>query len=271
MILTTSSLYLVILINLPITTNDIFQTKTAAEAIVSQKQIDTLYIPVPTDTMRFSVVSKEFVPKQNWLQRNEGALLGSFLAAIVAVFSVWLTNFFNNRLGTKKAEIVKLQRKDTYCNILSTVYSELISHGNLTRTLKQELNEILRVFEEAGEIVASPITNIPIDFLNACRIKLIEYQIYNVGLLSYISHYVNAISILQPELNILKLRGFKSYFDNQDKYAQGVRNYFNELNSRLEKIEETWQRLNKLLEKEIGKFSQGTINIVDEFDKKMDC
>ena len=144
-----------------------------------------------------------------------------------------------------------------------------MTHGNLVQTLKAELDEILRIFKSQGEIVASPMTYIPTDFLNACRIKLIAHQSRNVGLLSFISHYIHAISLLHKNLDIMKLSTFKGFFEGPETYAEGVNSYFDKLNEQFERIEDGWNTLNTLLPKEISKHSQGKVDITTEFDKKM--
>lgn len=225
-------------------------------------KVDTVYVPVPVDTMKFFVLSKESVPKETWWQRNEGTFLGSALAAIVAFLTVLFTNYFSSQQTKRKS-------KEAYCALLAAIYSELMGHDNLSVTLKKELEELLSVVEQTGDILSSPFTYFPLEFLNECRIKATEFQTTNVGLLSYISHYINVVSWFHKNLDFTQLGRMRAYFPNQADYPKAIINYFRIVFHHFEKLEKSRKILSELLEKEISLSSSGKINIVEEFNKKM--
>lgn len=226
-----------------------FQSKGDSATGASKTKIDTIFIPVPTDTMQFNVISKEFIPKQTFMQRHLGTLLGSLGAGLVALFSVLATHKTAKKREKEKARIF-------YHNLVLAIYSELLSHEKLVDYLKGELSEAKRLALDKGQVVIeSPQTKIPMDFIKQCRIRLLEYEDNSMDLINHIFQYQNSTHQLVSNLSFRNVSNLKEHFTNEAQYREGIKAYFDRLFVHLTTLENGRNVLIEKLLQEVKRIS----------------
>ena len=139
----------------------------------SLKNIDTCFVKVVN------------TQNQSWTEKNEGAIVGSFIAtffaALIAILSVYLTTQANKK---QKQE----REKEIYCGLLFAIKIELLYQGQNHKYLIQELKVIEHNSLIANEIIVeNPPRNISLNFLKNIRNKLIESEIFNTNVNSDIN------------------------------------------------------------------------------------
>ena len=189
-----------------------------------------------------------------------GAFLGSLLAAIIALFSIWRTYKNQKKLNDEvhekqiQLEIQKLtytesRNKDHYRGILITIRSILISHKYVIDELKKELSSLIDDFKNHGRLAyEKPHTFIPIDLLKKLLIKLIEYEDYNIRILFSLSGYIISVDNLYNDLDFQSIVRLKNEF----KFHEMVENYFERLNGRLSTLNVKSGEIENWIEKEIN-------------------
>lgn len=226
-----------------------FRSKGDSTSAASKTIIDTIFVPVPTDTMQFNVISKEFIPKQTFMQKHLGALLGSLGAGLVALFSVLATHKTAKKREKEKARIF-------HRNLLLAIYSELLSHEKLVDYLKGELNEAKRLaLDKAQVLIESPHTKIPVEFINQCRIRLLEYEDNSMDLINHIFQYQNSTHQLVSNLSFSNVISLKEHFKNDAQYREGIKAYFDRLFVHLTTLENGRNVLTQRLLQEVERIS----------------
>jgi hypothetical protein len=190
---------------------------------------DSLQARVHNDTMFIknndsSYVSIVNYPKQTWLEKNEGsiigALTGALFAGLIAVLSVQLTSRAN-----KKSRIQK--EKEIYCGLLYSIKIELIYHSKNHNNLIEELKVIQHNSILANEIITdAPSRNISISFLRELRSKIIETELFNTTILLFISAYINKCELVNSDIKFERLIKLSEKFKEQVDIPASIKSYF---------------------------------------------
>jgi hypothetical protein len=218
---------------------------------------DTVFIPVPVDTMRFSVISREYLPEVGFLEKNEGTLIGSFLAAIVAVISILATNYFHNKRDVKKEGNARIEKENLYAAVLISIHSILLSHDERTKRMKEELAVVLE--ESLGRshiIIEKSSITLSLDLLNQFLIKLLNYHKFNQILLNTVIAYIHRANNLNQNLDFtpaIKLQ--KTYIAGQ-VYDEAVKSYFNAIDKNINTLVDLRGKLKILISDEVKMFPQ---------------
>jgi len=243
----------------------------------SISRIDTIYVPVPVDTMHFNIISKNSAPSLSWWQKNEagliGAIIGAFLGAIgaglVAYFSIKRTHNSNIEIERNRMIDVRKEKEKKYCGLLFMIISEIYFQKNETELIEKEINEFVRVTKEQKRIITdNPFTLYQLDMLNECRNRILDYDSFDTELVSTISLYINSINKCNSYLYLKRLTDLER-FDKEGEFSivDGVESYFSAVNNILENIKKARVELTKGLTLEIAKFPSSNINPEDLLKK----
>jgi hypothetical protein len=219
--------------------------------------IDTVYIPVPVDTMRFSIISREYSPEMGFWKKNEGTIIGSFLAALVAAISVFATNHFHAKRDTKRENNKRIEKENLYGAVLVSIYSILLSHGERSKRLKEELAVILeKSLDRSHFVIDKSSIILSLEMLNEFLIKLLNYDKFNQILLNTIIAYIHRVTNLNQSLDFtpaIKLQ--KAYIAGQ-VYNDAVKEYFDAIGKNITMLDTQRDKIKKLIIEEIKKFPQ---------------
>ncbi len=205
-------------------------------------QSDTVEIEALNDTLFINNNDSSYVnivsyPHQSWWARNEGAIVGSFIAAflagIIAIISVYLT-----------ARSIKKQRgereKEIYCGLLYSIKIELIYHSKNHKNLIEELEVIKHNSLLANEIITdSPSRNISLTFLKEVRNKLIDTELFNTNILLFLSAYVNKCELVNSDINFERMIKVSEKFKDQLNFAESTKSYFDVVIKQLQDLQKS--------------------------------
>lgn len=218
---------------------------------------DIVNCKIVNDTL--NVKSRLVQNEESFFKRNEGTILGSALAAFVSLFSIWITTYNRNRRETKEKQFQRRMRENIYCGLLFSIYHELTDHKNILKINREEIKYIRAITIEKGDFVFEKAKeNFNAEFINACRLKILEFENYNSNLLPKVSNYINTVKSLNRSFD------YKTVFSVLQKLKMPlnediINTYFQEIISDLDKIDLGIQELQKLLKKEISRFPQNDI------------
>ncbi|MFA4907480.1 MAG: hypothetical protein WC602_04365 [archaeon] len=171
------------------------------------------------------------VPQESWLYSNSGnivgALLGSFLAGIVALVSILLAHKKNKEIQDISLKNERIQREDIYCGNLFAIYHEINWHKNLSKRLTRELKIIKQQSIDTLSFPCDQANELfRIEYLDRCRINVLEYARFDTDLLTLISTYLNLIMTINNSLNFTVVSKMKNKFDSDVRYKEALSGYF---------------------------------------------
>lgn len=218
---------------------------------------DTVFIPVPVDTVRFAVIAHEYSPERNFWQRNEGTILGSSFAGIVAVISIIATNYFNRKREDKRAQSEKLKEENLYSAVLASIFSVLLSHDERTKRLKEELLAIRdKSIPKKHLIVEKAQVSLSLDLLNQFLIKLLNYEKFNQLLLDATIAYIHRATNLNETLDFSLVIKIKQEFHSDTDYTEAVQEFFKSINRNVETLDGHREKIKEMIVNEVKKFPQ---------------
>lgn len=148
--------------------------------------------------------------------------VGSFLAAIIAIVSIYLTNR-NFKINNKEKESRK------YVTLLSGIKDEVINNEKITKLIKEEIDVYIETVKRTGKIVElAPFNEIKLSFIKECRLNIVDNDNIRTDLINFISRYIDkseavndalmlnklfAVQQLAPK-NLLLYKAFKIYFNS---------------------------------------------------------
>ncbi|MCH7772445.1 MAG: hypothetical protein IIA49_15760 [Bacteroidetes bacterium] len=181
---------------------------------------DTIFIK-NNDSSYISIIN---YPKQTWLERNEGsivgALMGALFAGLIAVLSVYLTSRANNKSRIQK-------EKEIYCGLLYSIKIELIFHDKNHNNLIEELKVIQHNSILANEIITdAPSRNISVSFLKELRSKIIDTELFNTTILLFISAYINKCELVNSDIKFERVIKISEKFKEQVDIPTSIKSYF---------------------------------------------
>ncbi|TVL95534.1 MAG: hypothetical protein CV087_24255 [Candidatus Brocadia sp. WS118] len=183
---------------------------------VTQK-VDTVYIPVPSDSLIINVKSREY-PEQTWWDRNQsviGSTIGAFLAALIAIYTVWRTFKNTKEIEANKNKSRRIEKEKTYCGLLFMIYGELHEHNKKNYILRKAIPIFTETVDKSEGIpYHDPFDNAKygVTFIEACRIKILDFDFSNASLMTSISSYLHETQQLNHSLNLSPLiRVYEKY------------------------------------------------------------
>ncbi len=227
-------------------------------------QLDTIKSILLNDTL--NVKSKILESEESFCSRNEGQLLAFFLSIILALSTIWLTNKIRDKKDAKKEEklkkeqkrkekIERIKREEIYCGFLHSIFHELAGHRYLLQENWKSL-ELIRdlTLENENFIIELKLEEFNYEFIDKCRLKILDYEKYNTDLLPNISAYINRVKQLNKTLDVTPaIRSIKNidvpFDESLNSYFQEIKNLFDEIKAGIEAIE-------LMIKDEIEKFTQ---------------
>jgi viroplasmin and RNaseH domain-containing protein len=187
--------------------------------------------------------------------------LGSFFAALIAVYSVWKTNKNNIELERKKYNTEKEIRENLYCGILFCIYKELQIHDNIFENLKSEIEQFLQYFREHINVpVDNPFSEFPVDLMKVCRVKILDFDKFETETLSLISNYISLMDAVQNDLNLNRIRETHRRVSSKQVFIKGVEKYFEQINDTLEKLNGLRETIKKNIPEIIKSYPQSDVS-----------
>jgi hypothetical protein len=121
-----------------------------------------------------------------WI-RNEGQIIGSVSAAIVAVLAAFLAAWLTHRY-------VNIKDKDYYQGLLYTLHTELFWHDNRIEKLNKDIAELKRLSIKKQTFI---LTNAPMQFdlviIEQCLANIIKHKRFNHALIAFLTSYQNLV------------------------------------------------------------------------------
>jgi len=185
-------------------------------------------------------------------ERNEGTFLGAISAGLVAVITVYLSTYLNN-----KKEVEKNLREETnkYSGLLSLIHTELNAHKLHLQLLKNSLNTIKELsIERRFFIVADLPMRFDLSFVNDGLRELCKFQNFDHQIMILLITYKNLVNGINIALEFE--RANKLLFDNKDgnNIEESIESYFNVLEKDyLNKIDLLITDIRMLIERNVTK------------------
>jgi hypothetical protein len=243
-----------------------------------KNKLDTVYVAVPSDSMIVNVKSRELLPEQTWWDKHQGnmtgnmigALLGALFASLIAIYTVRKTYLNTKKIEEEKITYNKIQRENTYCGLLFMIVSELRGHDMNTTRLREEIELFTNLVENMKDIISEdPFSKYDINFIETCRIKILDYAFFNTEIMSAISNYLNSLYDLNYYLNLERIRKVKIHFKDDDElFIEAFKECFEEVNLLINRLEEGRKEIEKEILLEINSFPHSDID-VDKLLKKL--
>lgn len=204
---------------------------------------DTMLTTIKTDTFNV-VVTENVYPKASWLRRNEGTILGAFLASLIALASILVTNAINkNQIRKEKEQLIK-EKEIISANLLHSIYHELNLIINSSKIIQLQLTAIKKLSVQERKPIAD---NIPekfdVDYLNSCRVKLLEYDTYKSELVPKLSEYMAIIARLNRYTDLKYFTATATRMTDEDSFGTAVESYFENLDGLFVDADEKAERL----------------------------
>jgi hypothetical protein len=186
--------------------------------------------------------------EKSFIERNEGQIFGSFLAGIVALFTVLLTHY----LISKKE---KLYRENVYCNLLVGIRSDLTVHDFFSGQLHKSLIEIKRITREQKKLIPDSVhSKLSLELINQCRLKLMDFEKTHKEILNKINRYYNYLEVIKKGLDFSAIKSSKDDFESDEEYLNGIDNFFETLLTNIEVLNKSRDELMSLIITELQKF-----------------
>lgn len=185
-------------------------------------------------------------PQQSWFERNEGSLIATLLASLVAIFTVYLTARSNKKQ--------RLERdKEIYRGLLNAIKIELDYHRQLFPIVIEGFQNIRDISIAQEKIIASKgPREIPLNFLFDIRKKLIDSELLNSNILKFISFYINKCEIVNMDMDFENLIRLNEKFKENFKFSDAVKDYFNKEVEEVEKLQKSITGISNIIDNELN-------------------
>lgn len=189
-----------------------------------------------------------------------GALIGAFLAGIIAIYSVWKTNRNNLELERKKYHTQREVKENIYCGILFSIFTDLHAHTKISEILKTEIEDFLEYYKSALTIPTdSPFSDFPIEFIKICRNKVLDFYKFETTSFSILTHYINVLDSLQADLNLRRLREARLNIIDEKQLFAGMKGYFDQVLKTLSTLDDLRKELTEKIPEIIESYPQSDI------------
>ena len=238
---------------------------------VSEKN-DSVKTIISNDLSTTKNIMDNFQSKRTLFEKYDslfGALLGSLLAALIAIYSINRTNKNNHVLEIKKYNTQKQIMENKYCGILFAIHSSLRIHDKTYDLLGEEIEQYLKLISNNTKIqIESPFSIFHIQFIKSCQLKILDFDKFNTELSSTISYYVFLVDYINENLNLRKIFDTKDLFENDEEFIEGIKEYFKNIKGMIETLKHQREKLKTNIPDEIASFPQNDVNF-ESLNSKM--
>jgi len=230
---------------------------------------------ITSDTTNSNKIEKQISPEtkagteskvktENFIKEYEvfiGSFLGALFAALIALYSIRKTNKNNIELEIRKYNTQKKKKENQYCGVLYAIFADLKAHKKIHDNLSKEIDEFLEYFNNKLDIpVDNPFSEIPVEFLKACRIKILEFDQYETTSLYIFSNYLNLTDVFLRDMNLNRVRESRSKITDKQLLIEGMKLYFDQNKNTLEKLDALRTELITKIEEIIKSYPQSDLN-----------
>jgi len=197
--------------------------------------------------------------EMNFLNRNEGQLIGTAGGVLIAILAAFLTYYLSNRQANKKEkeamEKEMKKEKEKYQGMLYVLHVELYWQNHQLDMLKKTLEKLKITSLNKREFV---IENAPSEFnlliVEKCLDKIVDYKEYKHELVVLIVSYINQIKELNYILDFRNARELMHKLGKDETLdIEGrIEDYFNTFNVEyIEKAKPNISMIRQIIEKEL--------------------
>lgn len=177
-----------------------------------------------------------------------GSIIGAFLAALIAIYSIKRTHKNQILLENEKILNNRHIEEKVYCGFLFSVYSVLLNHKEISKALTRELNAFAENVKYTGDlIIEKPYNRYSNDLLKECLLKTLAYQNYDSDTILFLVTYVNKIDNFDSNLNFIPLLKVRDKHKDISTYAETVNKYFSDLYGMIKLLDELNDKITKLI------------------------
>ncbi len=174
----------------------------------------------------------------SFIERNEGAIISTLGAALIAIFAAFLTYYLSQKQDSKN-------KKNAYNGILYALNIELHWHQNHIKLLENSLKAIETVSRENSTfIIDNPPTQFNLQVCENTLSKIINYKRFNHEIVALLTSYLNQIRNINYFIDFKNANSILSKVDNIEEKKVHIKNYFETLKS--EHIDKTKISLEEL-------------------------
>ncbi len=185
-------------------------------------------------------------PHQSWIERNEGAFIGTLLAGLVAILTVYLTARSNKRQRLER-------EKEIYCGLLNAIKIELDYHKQIFPIIVEGLQNIRDISITQEKMITSKAPReIPLSFLFDIRKRLIDSDLLNSNLLKFISFYITKCEIVNKDMDYENLIRLNEKLKENFKFSDAVKDYFNKEIEEVGNLQKSITVINNIIDKELN-------------------
>lgn len=248
-------------------TNNI--SKADINLTISSQPDDTINNTIPLDTLNCMVNTSHNKLKHSWFRRNEGTLLGSFGAAIIALFSILATNFLNNRTYRRSLNRSILEKQHVYCGLLFGLHYEIDNHKSKIEMIKSNISLMMELSKERNLLIGDiPFQIFDLNFSNYCRTKLFELYFSDTKLIAYFSQYINQVLLINQSLDFKKYRDIINTYEDDRTREKAIQTYFESMIELLNSADRAISMIQDWITNIMLTFPKDEFEVTGIFDKK---
>lgn len=184
-------------------------------------------------------------------------LIGSFLAAFIAVVSILATNYINRR-NTNRKQLKK------YKSLLFGIYSELRNNEMIIDLLvgeeknknedvnngdsKGEIEIYIDTVQEYRKLVSADVfSNLQVRFIEQCRLNLIDNESFALDVLEITSRYIDIANSINNSLKSGKIQQIQTFRPAGVELHDAAKIYFDEITKRLNNLKTGGNELRRII------------------------
>ena len=163
------------------------------------------------------------------LMRNEGNLVGSALAGVVAVFSVITTHALEKRRQRERS-------RRTYVSLLHSMHVEIVWHTGVSRRLREHLEVLREIAEERAELPVNDLgEEFELAFFEACRQQLLAQREIDTLLMRLLAEYANFTRFVNRSIQLSAVHHVLQHFGEFEERRDGLIQYVDSILTELDK------------------------------------
>ena len=190
----------------------------------------------------------------NFWQRNEGSIIGTLGAALIAILAAFLTYYLSQRQSSKNKE-------KAYQGLLYALHVELDWHNSHLGLLENSLAAIEQAsISNDVFIIENPPTQFNLLICENTISKMVDYEKFNHEIVALLTSYMNQIRNINYFINFNNANAILSKVENKAEKKLHIKNYFTVLNDEyIHKTRPVISQIRILIEKELKDYPKEII------------